>query len=78
MFEKEVGTAPREYLVQTRLRNVMQILTHGNASLEESSEQCGGSTANHFIRSVKAHTSFTPGPFRKHFNDVPSGELIDN
>ena len=78
MFEKEVGTTPWEFLIQTRLRNAMQMLTHTSASVDEIAEFCGFATTNHFIRSFKSHTNFTPGAFRKHFNDVPMGYMVDN
>ncbi len=78
MFEKEVGTTPWEFLIQTRLRNAMQMLTHSSASVDEIAELCGFATTNHFIRTFKAHTFFTPGAFRKHFNDVPMGYMADS
>ena len=78
MFEREVGTTPGEFLIQTRLRNAMQMLTHSSAPIDEIAELCGFATTNHFIRSFKSHTNFTPGAFRKHFNDVPMGYMVDN
>lgn len=76
LFEKETGQTPWDFLVETRLRNAMQMLTHSNASVEEIGASCGFSNTAHFIRSFKAHTYYTPGAFRKHFTDVPMGFMF--
>lgn len=76
LFEKETGTTPWEFLIETRLRNAMQMLTHSNAAVEEIAASCGFSNTAHFIRTFKSHTNFTPGAFRRHFADVPMGVMF--
>ena len=76
IFEKETGSSPWKYLIQTRLRNAMQLLTHSSYTVEEISFSCGFSSAAHFIRLFKEHTGFTPGSFRRHFSDVPMGFMF--
>ena len=76
MFEKETGSSPWKYLIETRLRNAMQLLTHSSISVEEISFSCGFSSAAHFIRLFKEYTGFTPGAFRHHCTDVPMGFMF--
>lgn len=76
LFEKETGRPPWKYLIETRLRNAMQMLTHSHLSVEEIAFSCGFSSAAHFIRIFKEHTGFTPGTFRHHFTDVPMGFMF--
>ena len=73
IFEKETGSTPWEFLIETRVRNSMQLLTHSNMSIEQVAISCGFSDATHFIRTFKKFTGFTPGVFRQHFNGVTIG-----
>lgn len=75
-FEKETGMSPWEFLIETRIRNAMQMLTHSSAPIEEVAASCGYSSQAHFIRSFKEHTGVTPGAFRRHFTDVHMGVMF--
>ncbi len=65
-FEKEVGVTPWKYLIETRIRNSMQLLSHTRMTVDEIAVNCGFSDATHFIRTFKKVTGYTPGSFRKH------------
>ncbi|MBQ8306853.1 MAG: helix-turn-helix transcriptional regulator [Blautia sp.] len=73
LFEKETGYTPWEYLTEIRMRNAMHVLTHTNVGIEAIAENCGFSSAAHFIRAFRNYSGFTPGAFRRHFLEAPMG-----
>ncbi len=64
-FEKEVGVTPWRFLIETRIRNSMQMLIHTRMTVDEIAVNCGFSDATHFIRTFKKITGDTPGIFRR-------------
>lgn len=72
-FQNEVGLTPWEYLVQTRLRHAMQMLSDSNQSIESIAYACGYASSSHFCRAFKKETGFSPAFFRKFLSNVPMG-----
>lgn len=70
LFRTELGCAPHEYLLQTRLNSSKELLTETDLSVEEIGFRCGFQSATHFIRSFRQKNQMTPSYFRKHFNPL--------
>jgi AraC-like DNA-binding protein len=64
IFAKEMGTSPKQYIINLRLQRAKQMLCEGGSSTTKISEACGFASPYHFSRLFKQHTGMTPSAYR--------------
>ena len=60
LFSKELGTTPKQYILDLRLRYAKQLLAEKAFTVTGISEKCGFSSVYHFCRAFKSFTGQTP------------------
>ena len=63
LFFKEMGTTPKQYVLELRLRLAKQLLLERSLSVTDIAEKCGFSSVYHFCRVFKLATGQTPTEF---------------
>ena len=67
LFRKEMGTPPRAYLEDLRLKTAMGILYDERASVKETAIRCGIPDVNYFCRLFKKRYGISPGKCKEHY-----------
>lgn len=70
LFKKSFGISPKQYLQQKRIAKAKEMLEIGSYSVSEISQECGYSTINHFSRTFKEKTGYSPNEYRDRFSKV--------
>jgi AraC-like DNA-binding protein len=65
LFSKELGTSPRMYLEDLRLKTAMGILFEEKVSIKETAVRCGIPDVNYFCRIFKKRYGISPGKFKE-------------
>lgn len=65
IFKEKIGTSPKQYVLDIRIKRAKQLLETGNLSVTQIAEKCGFSGVYHFCRSFKTITGLTPTQFAK-------------
>lgn len=65
IFRHQNGTTPRQYMTACRVRRIEKLLTEGNASLREISEQLSFSSEYYLNAFFKANAGISPGAYQK-------------
>ncbi len=60
LFSKELGTTPKQYILELRLQYAKQLLAEKAFTVTGISEKCGFSSVYHFCRAFKTFTGQTP------------------
>ncbi len=65
VFREEMGCSPKDFLLQMKLDNALELLCFSDMPLTEISEAVGIGDYNYFCRIIKQRTGKTPGSLRK-------------
>lgn len=65
LFRQQMGTSPKQYILELRVERAKMLLREGNMSVKEVAEGCGFVTSNHFCRMFRDVTGQTPGEYRR-------------
>ncbi len=65
VFREEMNCSPKDFLLQVKLDNALELLRFSDLSLTEISEVVGMEDYNYFCRLIKQRTGKTPGDLRK-------------
>lgn len=65
IFREALGTTPKQYITDIRIRKAKQLLGQSGLTVTAASEQCGFSSVYHFCRIFKEKTGFTPTEYIK-------------
>lgn len=65
LFASHLGTSPKQYIIDLRLKRAKQLLSEDVRSVREVSERCGFSNPYHFARLFKEHEGLTPTEYRR-------------
>lgn len=65
VFIKERGISPKQYLLERRLAEAQNLLSHTSLSVTEAAYSCGFKDTPSFCRHFKAAVGMTPSQFRK-------------
>lgn len=65
-FVEVAGTAPASYLTELRMTRAVEMLQHGEATLEEIAERSGYGSEAAFSTAFKREMGVAPGTYRKH------------
>lgn len=68
VFKKELQKPIGDYLIETRTRKAMELLTHTKFTLPEIASKVGYDDYNYFSRIFKRHTHFTPSQYRARYS----------
>jgi len=64
IFTREMGTSPRMYLEDLRLKTAMAMLLENQISVKETAIRCGIPDVNYFCRVFKKRYGMSPGRYR--------------
>jgi AraC-like DNA-binding protein len=74
IFSREMGTSPRIYLEDLRLKAAMDILFEKGSTIKETAARCGIYDVNYFCRLFKKRYGISPGKYReRNFTGQPAG-----
>ncbi|MDR1468828.1 MAG: AraC family transcriptional regulator, partial [Spirochaetaceae bacterium] len=65
LFSKEMGTSPRMYLEDLRLKTAMGLLFDERLSIKEAAVLCGICDVNYFCRLFRKRYGISPGKYRE-------------
>jgi len=63
-FAESFGRSPMSFVNHVRMQRAAQLLTIGNASIDEIARTIGYSSRSHFSRAFKDHSGLPPNEFR--------------
>jgi len=63
-FKLATGITPRQYIIRSRLRRAMRLLTRNDLTLAEVALEVGCSCQSHLTTLFRKHLGTTPGAFR--------------
>lgn len=70
LFLRNLGTTPRQFLIDFRLNKAKQLLSEGTLKITAVSEKCGFSSPYHFCRTFRRQVGVTPTEYMLlHKND---------
>ena len=64
LFSEELGTTPKQYIINIRLKKAKQLLCESTDAIADIAEQCGFTNSYHFCRTFKAAVNMTPTQYR--------------
>ena len=64
LFSEELGTTPKQYIINIRLKKAKQLLCESTDTIGDIAEQCGFTNSYHFCRTFKAAVNMTPTQYR--------------
>lgn len=67
LFLSNLGSTPKQYILDLRIKKAKQLLTDSNYTVTEISEKCGFSSLYHFCRIFKKKTDLTPLEYSKRY-----------
>lgn len=67
LFLSNLGSTPKQYILDLRIKKAKQLLTDSNYTVTEISEKCGFSSLYHFCRIFKKKTDLTPLEYSKKY-----------
>ncbi len=70
IFAQQMGTTPKQYVLDIRIRRAKQLLSSYNLTVTQIAEQCGFSSVYHFCRAFRLVTGFTPTEYRKEIQKI--------
>ncbi len=70
LFSRQVGTSPKQYIINLRLERSKQMLVESNRSVTEIAESCGFSTLAHFCDAFGTSTGQTPSDYRRNNRNI--------
>lgn len=65
LFRQQLGTSPKQYILELRVERAKMLLRKGSMSVKDVAEACGFVTSNHFCRMFRDITGQTPGEYRR-------------
>ncbi len=65
LFRRQMGTSPKQYIMDLRLERAKQLLTESSRTVTDIASECGFTTLNHFCHGFRASTGQTPGEYRR-------------
>jgi len=71
IFKKDMGIAPMEYLIRTRIEKAKKLLRNRAKPITEISLQCGFGSASHFSACFTKHFGITPREYRNIYSKQP-------
>ena len=66
LFRRELGLTPHQYLIRTRLRHALRLLTATRLSVTEVAFEVGFSDLSNFSRTFRRHVGMSPEAYRRH------------
>ncbi len=69
LFLTQLGTTPRQYILNVRIQKAKQLLTSSNCNIAELAEECGFTNVYHFCRTFKKRTGMTPTQYSREYSD---------
>lgn len=65
LFKKKYGKAPKQYILEMRIKKAGRLLCETAEPVTDISYECGFSSVYHFCREFKSVTGITPTQYRK-------------
>ena len=69
LFQRMLGTSPRQYIIKARIAAAQQMLLRGE-SIDRVCGRCGFNSLAHFSRTFKTHTGMVPSRFAREKNNL--------
>lgn len=69
LFLSNLGSTPKQYILELRINKAKQLLVDSNYSVTKISEKCGFSSPYHFCRAFKSKTGISPTEYAR-FNKI--------
>ncbi|MDE6915861.1 MAG: AraC family transcriptional regulator [Lachnospiraceae bacterium] len=67
LFQKVIGTSPRQYVIQLRLQKARQMLTESSASICDICDRCGFQDQSYFTKVFRERFGMPPAKFRRQY-----------
>ncbi|HYO61956.1 MAG TPA: helix-turn-helix transcriptional regulator [Actinomycetota bacterium] len=64
-FKRHVGTSPRQYLIDARIREAKLLLRDTSMTVTEIADACGFNSMSHFSTTFRSRTGLSPVAFRR-------------
>lgn len=64
LFSEELGTTPKQYVINIRIKKAKQLLCESTDTISDIAEQCGFTNSYHFCRTFKSVVNMTPTQYR--------------
>lgn len=64
-FKRHVGTTPRQYLIEARIKEAKILLKDTRMTVTEIGDACGFNSTSHFSTTFRARTGLSPLRFRR-------------
>lgn len=77
LFQRELNTTPKQYILGLRLAKAKHLLCHSGFTVTRISEECGFSCVYHFCRCFKNKVGCSPREFAGVDRTLGEGEAID-
>lgn len=65
LFNRHLGTSPKQFVIEFRLTRAKELLCESSLSILKISEECGFSSPYHFARIFKEHEGISPTEYGK-------------
>ena len=65
LFAAQLGTTPKQYILQLRIGRAKQLLSEGGYRINDISEACGFGSPYHFCRTFRTAVGISPSEYRK-------------
>lgn len=72
-FKQHTGLAPKQYQLDTKLKNAKQLLDNSNLNIQDVAQSCGFESPYYFSRYFKESTGLSPKHYRRRW-ETPQSE----
>lgn len=75
LFQKEIGTTVKKYILKTKLETAKNMLENSNHSLSDIAYSLGFSSQSAFTAAFRKEYRESPGHYQKYYNDEQLGAM---
>ena len=74
IFQRELGTPPKQYMQSLRIRKAAALLTSGYFSVKQTAQLCGFDDEKYFSIAFKTATGYSPSKYTYQFSEYKDTE----